>query len=200
MIWRYLIEGPWIVFAGYWVASALKTRKTVSQESLASRFGFLFLEILGFVLLFSGLAEVSVLGHLVVPRTNAVAVTGVALTWIGLAVGLWARWHLGQYWSAKVALKEGHKLIRTGPYAHIRHPIYSGIIAAALGGYGDRQMAMRCGSRLDRPGLLHEGEERRVPPGHAIRRSLQRALPGDGFPVPEVLVRGCRSLSGQAHC
>jgi len=134
MIWRYLIEGAWLVFAGYWVASALKTRKTVSQESLASRCLFLFLEVFGFVLLFTGIGNIGVLGHLVVPRTNAVAVTGVAFTWIGLAIALWARWHLGQYWSAKIALKENHKLIRTGPYAHIRHPIYSGIIAAALGG------------------------------------------------------------------
>ncbi len=67
MIWRYLIEGPWIVFVAYWVAGALKTRKTVSQESLASRSGFLFLEILGFILLFSDIAGIGVLGHRVVP-------------------------------------------------------------------------------------------------------------------------------------
>jgi protein-S-isoprenylcysteine O-methyltransferase Ste14 len=134
MIWRYLIEGPWLIFVGYWVASALKTRRIVSRESSASRFGFLFLEILGFALLFSGLAEVGVLGHRVVHRTYALALAGVALTWVGLAIALWARWHLGQYWSARITLKEDHKLIRTGPYAHIRHPIYSGIIAAALGG------------------------------------------------------------------
>ena len=133
MIWRYLIEGPWIVFGGYWVASALKTRRTVSQESSASRFRFLFLELLGFVLLFSELAEGGVLGHRVVHRTYALAVAGVALTWVGLALALWARWHLGQYWSARITLKEGHELIRTGPYAYFRHPIYSGIDLAALG-------------------------------------------------------------------
>ena len=133
MIWRYLIEGPWIVFAVYWVASALKTRRTVSQESSASRLRFLILEILGFVLLFSGLADVGILRHLVVPRTYALAVAGVALTWTGLALALWARLHLGQYWSARITLKEHHKLIRTGPYAHFRHPIYSGIDLAALG-------------------------------------------------------------------
>ena len=45
MIWRYLIEGPWIVFVAYWLVSALKTRGTVSQEPFASRYGILFLEI-----------------------------------------------------------------------------------------------------------------------------------------------------------
>ena len=134
MIWRYLIEGPWIVFCTYWVVGALRTRRTVSQESFASRARFVLLEIFGYVLLFSGVSGIGVLGHLVVPRTYAAAITGVAFTWIGIAIALWARWHLGQYWSARITLKEDHRLIRTGPYAHLRHPIYSGIILAALGG------------------------------------------------------------------
>jgi protein-S-isoprenylcysteine O-methyltransferase Ste14 len=134
MIWRYLIEGPWIVFVAYWAAGALKTRRTVSQESFASRYGILFLEILGFAMLFSDAAGIGILGHPVVQRTNALAVAGVALTWIGIAIALWARWHLGQYWSARVTLKEDHKIIRTGPYAHFRHPIYSGIDLGAVGG------------------------------------------------------------------
>jgi protein-S-isoprenylcysteine O-methyltransferase Ste14 len=134
MIWRYLIEGPWIVFVAYWAAGALKTRRTVSHESRASRYGMLLLEIAGFVLLFSEGAGIGVLGHRVIHRNYAFAVTGVALTWIGIAIALWARWYLGQYWSARVTLKEGHELIRTGPYAHFRHPIYSGIDLAAIGG------------------------------------------------------------------
>jgi len=134
MIWRYLIEGPWVVFVAYWVAGALKTRRTVSQESFASRYVFLFLEILGYFLTFSDLGGIGALGHRIVPRTYALAVTGVAFTWIGIAIALWARWHLGQYWSARVTLKEDHKLIRTGPYAHFRHPIYSGLDLAAIGG------------------------------------------------------------------
>ena len=133
MIWSYLVEGPWIVFVACWAAGALKTRRTVSRESFVSRYGVLLLEIVGFVLLFSN-AGGGVLGHLVVPRTYALAVVGVVLTWIGIAIALWARWHLGQYWSARVTLKEDHKLIRTGPYAHFRHPIYSGLDLAAIGG------------------------------------------------------------------
>ena len=133
MIWSYLVEGPWIVFVVCWAAGALKTRRTVSRESFVSRYGVLLLEIGGFVLLFSN-AEVGVLGHQVVPRTYALAVVGVVLTWIGIVIALWARWHLGQYWSARITLKEDHKLIRTGPYAHFRHPIYSGLDLAAIGG------------------------------------------------------------------
>jgi protein-S-isoprenylcysteine O-methyltransferase Ste14 len=133
MIWRYLIEGPWIVFVVYWAVGALKTRRTIQRESFVSRYGVLFLEILGFVLLFIGHAGVGLLGHHFVRRTYALAVAGVALIWIGISIALWARWHLGQYWSARVTLKEDHKLICTGPYAYFRHPIYSGIDLAAIG-------------------------------------------------------------------
>lgn len=133
MTWHYLIEGPWIVFVLYWAAGALKTRRTVTQESLASRFGILLLELLGFFLLFSGAAGISMLGRRVFAQTIAGATAGVVVTWIGIAIALWGRWHLGQFWSARVTLKEGHKLIRTGPYAFFRHPIYSGLDLAAIG-------------------------------------------------------------------
>ena len=134
MIWRSLILGPWIFFIAYWMAGALKTRRTVSQESFASRYGIVVLEVLGYFLLFSDWAEIGILGRRVVPRTYALAITGVVFTWIGIAIALWARWHLGQYWSARVTLKEDHKLICTGPYAYFRHPIYSGLDLAAIGG------------------------------------------------------------------
>ena len=48
-------------------------------------------------------------------------------------MALWARWHLGTNWSATVTHKEGHELIRTGPYRSIRHPIYTGIMLAMIG-------------------------------------------------------------------
>jgi len=133
MPWRYLIEGPWIVFIAYWAVGALKTRRTARTETFASRYGILFLEIVGFVLLFRDDAAIGFLGNRVITRTYAMAVTGVALTWAGIALALWARWHLGQYWSARITIKEDHKLIRTGPYARFRHPIYSGLDLAAIG-------------------------------------------------------------------
>jgi protein-S-isoprenylcysteine O-methyltransferase Ste14 len=134
VIWHHLIAGPWIVFCVYWAVGALKTRRTISRETSASRAGFILLEVAGYVLLFINRASIGVLGHRVFDQSYALAVTGVAFTWIGIALALWARWHLGQYWSARITLKEDHKLIQTGPYAHFRHPIYSGLILAVVGG------------------------------------------------------------------
>jgi protein-S-isoprenylcysteine O-methyltransferase Ste14 len=133
MIWRNLIVVAWLILTAYWWLSALKTRRTIIREPGISRYGVLLIEILGYILLFTGWAQIDGLDRRVVHRTYALEVFGVALTWIGVGLALWARRHLGQYWSARVALKEDHRLIRTGPYACFRHPIYSGFDLAALG-------------------------------------------------------------------
>jgi protein-S-isoprenylcysteine O-methyltransferase Ste14 len=132
--WPLLVKIPWIVFVIYWAASALKTRRTISRESFTSRYGVLLLEVMGFVLLFSGAAGIGILGQNTFPPSYALSLAGIALTWMGIALALWARRHLGQYWSARITLKEDHQLIRTGPYAYFRHPIYSGLDLAAIGG------------------------------------------------------------------
>ncbi len=58
---------------------------------------------------------------------------GAVLTAIGVAVAIWARLYLGRNWSPVPARKEAHELVTGGPYAFVRHPIYTGIILAALG-------------------------------------------------------------------
>jgi protein-S-isoprenylcysteine O-methyltransferase Ste14 len=132
-IFRSLVEFPWIVFITYWIVAALKTRRTRSWEPFASRFAVLLIEVAGFVLLFADWAGIGWLGNKILPRTLASASLGVALTWLGVGLAIWARYHLADYWSARITLKEDHQLIRTGPYARLRHPIYSGVVLAALG-------------------------------------------------------------------
>jgi len=52
-------------------------------------------------------------------------VAGLLFTW-------WGRIHLGRFWSNEITRKEGHRVIDTGPYGLVRHPIYTGLIAAIL--------------------------------------------------------------------
>ena len=40
----------------------------------------------------------------------------------------WARRHLGPLWSANVTRKDGHRVLDTGPYRLVRHPMYTGMI------------------------------------------------------------------------
>src|ERR1700678_104711 len=55
-----------------------------------------------------------------------------ALTLAGTLFTWWARIHLGRFWSNAITRKEGHRVIDTGPYGLVRHPIYTGLIAAML--------------------------------------------------------------------
>ncbi len=60
------------------------------------------------------------------------------LRWVGFALGLaslgfwiWTQVALGEEWSPQLQLREEHHLVTTGPYARIRHPLYTAMI-----GYG----------------------------------------------------------------
>jgi protein-S-isoprenylcysteine O-methyltransferase Ste14 len=64
------------------------------------------------------------------PPSPAVGWTMIAVQAAGLAFAWWARIHLGRLWSATVTRKEDHRVIESGPYALVRHPIYTGIIVA----------------------------------------------------------------------
>jgi protein-S-isoprenylcysteine O-methyltransferase Ste14 len=56
---------------------------------------------------------------------TVVTLAGIAFTW-------WARIHLGRFWSNAITHKEGHKVIDTGPYGMVRHPIYTGLILGMI--------------------------------------------------------------------
>ncbi len=58
---------------------------------------------------------------------------GAAVTTAGLAFAVWARAYLGSNWSRSVTIKQDHQLIVSGPYAFVRHPIYTGILTGFLG-------------------------------------------------------------------
>jgi len=124
---------PWYAFAAYWAVTALRVKRTKAAESTGNRAGTMLPMILAFLLLFSNQLTFGPLGRRFVPADFRVAYAGILLTWLGVAVAIWARNCLGQYWSARVTLKEDHRLIQSGPYAYIRHPIYTGMLVGATG-------------------------------------------------------------------
>jgi protein-S-isoprenylcysteine O-methyltransferase Ste14 len=58
------------------------------------------------------------------------ALVGVAA--LGFLFCWWARIHLGRLWSGWVTKKAGHRIVDTGPYRIVRHPIYTGLMIAAF--------------------------------------------------------------------
>jgi protein-S-isoprenylcysteine O-methyltransferase Ste14 len=132
--WLHLAALGWLVFVAYWFLSALKLKAVKRREPSAERLVYIACMIVAYVLLFNdGLSNARWLGERFMPFSAQLGALGVAITYVGVGFAIWARWHLGQNWSATVTLKEGHELIRSGPYAHIRHPIYTGMLLALAG-------------------------------------------------------------------
>jgi protein-S-isoprenylcysteine O-methyltransferase Ste14 len=127
-----IINGCWILFAVIWMVAALWTKQSVYQQRLGLLRYSLPL-IVGVYLIFKGSRFSDPLGLRVIPFVDAIAWTGVVLCIGGLAFCVWARVTLGRNWSGVVTFKGGHELITRGPYAIVRHPIYTGILIMLVG-------------------------------------------------------------------
>jgi protein-S-isoprenylcysteine O-methyltransferase Ste14 len=58
---------------------------------------------------------------------------GLVLFALGLGFAIWARMHIGRNWGTPMTQKDEPELVTSGPYHLVRHPIYSGILAAGIG-------------------------------------------------------------------
>ena len=130
---RYALNALWIVFVVYWVVAARGAKRVVRNDSTALTTLSIVVVVAGAVLLFGQDIHMGVLDHRSSGLPGVHHAIGLALTAGGIAFAFWARHVLGGNWSGGVVVKEGHTLIRTGPYRHIRHPIYTGLLIALAG-------------------------------------------------------------------
>jgi protein-S-isoprenylcysteine O-methyltransferase Ste14 len=129
------LRACWLAVIGYWFWSARRVKAPRHAESLPRRFLVHWLPLVVAVLLLGPGAWFgrSWLREQFVPHTAAVYSTGLALCIAGAALAIWSRTLLGANWSAQVQIKHGHELVQRGPYALIRHPIYTGLILLFAG-------------------------------------------------------------------
>jgi protein-S-isoprenylcysteine O-methyltransferase Ste14 len=86
------------------------------------------------VALFVVLARLGVIrGHPGVTTDPWREAAGLVLFALGLGLAIWARAHIGRNWGVPMTQKDEPELVTSGPYRLVRHPIYSGFIAAGLG-------------------------------------------------------------------
>jgi protein-S-isoprenylcysteine O-methyltransferase Ste14 len=129
-------------------------------------------------------------GHLdraLVPRplAAAAALVGLGLTAAGAGLAAWAKWRLGRWFSMTFGVKPGHELVTDGPYAIVRHPIYTGLLAALAGSalVWDSALTLALGACFAVTFTLHTRAEEALFAAHfgpafaAYRRRVPRLLP-----------------------
>ena len=79
------------------------------------------------------LGNVPILGFRLLPRLSLVQWIGATICMVGAGFGICARRALAKNWSGDVAITPAHALVKRGPYAVVRHPIYLGFLVAQLG-------------------------------------------------------------------
>ena len=147
MIWNpeQAIGYAWIAWIVSWMLAAGWTRRTSQRPPFGAELIYRLITLIGVALIFctygwrtgEGVFVVGVLRPWYEPMrlwtpSDGAAWALVALAVLGFAFCWWARIYLGRLWSGSVTLKDDHRIVDTGPYGLVRHPIYTGLILAAL--------------------------------------------------------------------
>ncbi len=133
----WIIVGSWGVFLLFWIVSAFFAKRDAGRSPWR-RFALLRIivafMVVGWVWETSSFGAITRHTRFLLPQTSGMpGITAAALCALGIGLAIWARVHLGRNWSAVPSIKEGHELVTSGPYAVIRHPIYTGILLSVLG-------------------------------------------------------------------
>ena len=123
----------WVLLGLYVAFAILRSRDTKQRQSLLTRLPHVGAMIVAFVLLLERRVYFGPLERRLFPDSKTWIWIGTVLTVSGIALAIWARSCLGANWSATIAIRTAHSLVCTGPYARLRHPIYSGLLLAIAG-------------------------------------------------------------------
>lgn len=124
----------WLAFGIYWLIAASQAKRNVRRASWGVEAGAgLAVAVLIVVLLRVTSFQV---GHGLLRALAPGPIgggIGILLCVVGMAFAVWARVTLGRNWGTPMSVKEDPELVTTGPYALVRHPIYSGMLLAMVG-------------------------------------------------------------------
>jgi protein-S-isoprenylcysteine O-methyltransferase Ste14 len=130
----YIIVASWLIFIAVWIIGAFTAKRDVGSRSTTIRWLWQLL-LLGLLIyaLRNPYDDASIFGLGLFNFGIVVSWVGAFLTVVGVAFAIWARINLGRNWSSAPVAKENPKLVTSGPYLFVRHPIYTGVILAAFG-------------------------------------------------------------------
>jgi protein-S-isoprenylcysteine O-methyltransferase Ste14 len=127
----YAIIVLWLGFIVSWLLAALWSSPVQKRAGMQKEFAYRAVLLIGGLIFAIPARNYS--GPLRLWRVNGseawICVTVIAL---GFAFCWWARAELGALWSGQVVKKAEHRIVDSGPYGVVRHPIYTGILLAVF--------------------------------------------------------------------
>lgn len=133
LFYHLLFPCAWWSFVAYWLISAFWVRKTKVMEPFLPRMIHIWVGTIALLMLAFREYLPRAMNWTLWPQNRFTFWTGAVVMLAGLGFAVWARIHLGRFWSGAITLKEGHRLIRSGPYQFVRNPIYTGILTGIAG-------------------------------------------------------------------
>ena len=129
-IYDQIIVGCWIAFFGVWLVMSIIGGGGSGRSSVASSAVRLVIFLgLAAALRYTDQTRVLELTRGVV----GIPVAGCVVCVVGVAFAIWARVALGRNWGMPMTRHAQPELVTAGPYAHVRHPIYTGVITMFIG-------------------------------------------------------------------
>lgn len=128
-----------LVLLGYWHLRGIAAHprdRGVSHHPPTLQYLFRFLPLAVALLLFLQLSGVIHARLQVSPDIHdTLVMIGQLLFWIGVILAIWARESIGIHWAhaAYFRIIPGQDLVTDGPYAYVRHPIYTALLLTFLG-------------------------------------------------------------------
>ncbi len=124
----------WTTLFVYMIVAAFRASRKVESDS---RWNWSWLVL---ALIVAAFAFLSNKDHLpafvtwmVLAHSPIAGLVADLLALAGLSIALWGRIALGRNWNLYPSFQQDHELIESGPYAYVRHPMYSGLTLMLLG-------------------------------------------------------------------
>ena len=137
-IYGWLICAVWLVLVAYWGLMGARVRRSTGRpwiwwREIAVRLGFFALVLLALEVVAAARRALPNMPLYAFNTSWLLGGIGFLLCAPGVALVIWSRSCLGRAGDVTVSRKQTPELVTTGPYAFVRHPIYSGMLLAMLG-------------------------------------------------------------------
>jgi protein-S-isoprenylcysteine O-methyltransferase Ste14 len=130
------IAATWLIWLVTWILAAGWSARVAAHHDLGAESPSRVLTLAAIVMML--MAYWPVQWGVLWTTSEAIGWSMFLLVVLGLAFTWTARLHLGPLWSSTAAPTEEHRIVDTGPYGIVRHPVYAGLLLAVIATAAER--------------------------------------------------------------